>query len=154
MTIRKMADVTKNIGIGLESCPVLSRSIELNMIIAMILDIDFIHDISWKCQVLHMPDILKIKQHLIRKKYPMVPICSPENPEYSGKCYVCTLLSQLHTFDFFSNLFFFIAVHLSTPFVQSNHSMPKTINFNFYSEEETVSFVCLYIFCTKKVVIK
>ena len=31
----------------------------------------------------------------------MVAICNPENPEYSGKCHVCTLLDQLHTFDFF-----------------------------------------------------
>ena len=78
----------------------------------------------------------------------MVPICSPENPEYSGKCHVCTLLDKLHTFDFFSPIFFsflfyFIEVYLSTPFVQSNHFIPEIRNFNFYGEEEeTVSFVC------------
>ena len=35
----------------------------------------------------------------------MVAICNPKNPEYSGKCHVCTLLDQLHTFDFFPQSF-------------------------------------------------
>ena len=82
----------------------------------------------------------------------MVPI---SNPEYLGKCHLGTLLDQLYTFVFFlSFLFSFIEVHRSTPFIQSNHFIPKIRNFSFYSEEKTISFVCLYKFCGRKLVIK
>ena len=92
----------------------------------------------------------------------MLPICKPET---SGKCHDCTLLDQLHAFGFFSLIFF---LHLSastysictiTCIILHNHNLynhfiPKIRNFNFYGEEETISFACLYKFCTRKLVIK
>lgn len=130
------------IEIELESCPLLSHFVELNVTINIALGIGFFIKSVDKSHVLHMLGKLEVEKTSNKQKN--TQCCQFSNQNIPDNAMPVHYLISFTLFFFFSSFKCIDLLHLY------NHFIPKIITLNFYNEKETISFVWLYKFCTRK----